>query len=91
MPRVTFYSHFTRFTRGEKEAKVDADDVRQTIGRLVERYGEEFRGKFVKENGELREFVRIFLNDKDVRFIGNLDAKTGEDDEVLVVPAVAGG
>ncbi len=91
MPRVIFYSHFTRFTHDEKQTNVDAENVRQTIDRLVDRYGEDFRKKFVKESGELREFVRIFLNDKDIRFAGNLDAQTTPDDEVLVVPAVAGG
>lgn len=91
MPRVTFYSHFTRFTKGEKQTKVDAEDVRQTIENLALQYGDDFRSRLLKENGEPREFVRIFLNDRDVRLIGNLDARTSPDDHLLFVPAVAGG
>ena len=91
MPRVTFYSHFARFTNGDRETKVDGVDVRSTISNLVQRYGHDFSARLLKENGEPKEFVRIFLNDRDIRLIGNLDAKTGPEDRVLFVPAVAGG
>lgn len=91
MPKVAFYSHFTRFTKGEKETLVKAEDVREAIASLVVKYGEEFSSRVLKTNGEPREFVRIFLNNKDIRFLGNLDAKTLPEDEVLIVPAAAGG
>ncbi len=91
MPRVTFYSHFTRFTRGEKETTVNAGSVRETIEDLALRYGDDFRSRLLKENGEPREFVRIFLNDRDIRVVGNLEARTSPDDQLLFVPALAGG
>jgi molybdopterin converting factor small subunit len=89
--KVTFYSHFTKFTRGEKEAEVEGNNVRQAIDALVTKYGEAFRSRLLREDGEPKEFVRIFLNDKDIRLIGNLEAATGPDDHLLIVPAVAGG
>jgi len=91
VPRVTFYSHFTRFTHGDKETRVEADSVRRTIDDLARQYGDEFRSRLLKENGEPKEFVRIFLNDRDIRLLGNLEARTGPEDQLLFVPAVAGG
>jgi molybdopterin synthase sulfur carrier subunit len=43
------------------------------------------------ENGELRRFVNVYINDEDVRFIGSLDAELSDGDQVVVLPAVAGG
>ena len=43
------------------------------------------------EDGDLRRFVNVYINDEDVRFIGGLDAELSDGDEVVVLPAVAGG
>jgi molybdopterin synthase sulfur carrier subunit len=43
------------------------------------------------ENGDLRRFVNVYVNDEDVRFIGGLDAELSDGDQVVVLPAVAGG
>ncbi|MGA8248817.1 MAG: MoaD/ThiS family protein [Nocardioides sp.] len=43
------------------------------------------------ENGDLRRFVNVYVNDEDVRFIGGLEAPISEGDQVVVLPAVAGG
>lgn len=40
---------------------------------------------------ELRRFVNVYVNDEDVRFIGSLDAELKDGDQVVVLPAVAGG
>ncbi len=40
---------------------------------------------------DLRRFVNVYVNDEDVRFTGGLDTTVGEDDQVVVLPAVAGG
>ena len=43
------------------------------------------------EDGKLRRFVNIYINDEDVRFTGSLSAPVSEGDSVTVLPAVAGG
>ena len=43
------------------------------------------------DNGDLRRFVNVYINDEDVRFIGGLDAELSDGDQVVVLPAVAGG
>ena len=39
----------------------------------------------------LRRFVNVYVNDEDVRFIGGLEAQLSDGDQVVVLPAVAGG
>jgi sulfur-carrier protein len=43
------------------------------------------------ENGDLRRFVNVYVNDEDVRFLGGLEAPVSDGDQVVVLPAVAGG
>ncbi len=80
-----------KFTHGDKETEIVASSVKQAIDGLVLRYGDSFRSRLLKDNGDLKEFVRVFLNNKDIRLIGNLEAETRSDDQLLFVPAVAGG
>ncbi len=43
------------------------------------------------ENGLLRRFINIYINDEDVRFMGGLEAPTKSGDSITILPAVAGG
>jgi MoaD family protein len=43
------------------------------------------------DNGDLRRFVNIYVNDEDVRFLGGLEAELKDGDQIVVLPAVAGG
>jgi molybdopterin synthase sulfur carrier subunit len=43
------------------------------------------------DNGDLRRFVNVYVNDEDVRFLGGLEATLSDGDQVVVLPAVAGG
>ncbi len=49
------------------------------------------RGRLIEDDGSLRRFVNVYVNDEDVRFAGGLDAALSDGDEVTVLPAVAGG
>ena len=41
--------------------------------------------------GDLRRFVNVYVNDEDVRFTGGLGTSVSDGDQVVVLPAVAGG
>ena len=43
------------------------------------------------DDGDLRRFVNVYVNDEDVRFMGGLEAELKDGDQVVVLPAVAGG
>jgi molybdopterin synthase sulfur carrier subunit len=43
------------------------------------------------ENGQVRRFVNIYLNDEDIRYLENLETAVKDGDEVSIIPAVAGG
>lgn len=43
------------------------------------------------DDGALRRFVNVYLNDEDVRFLDGTNTTVSDGDSVTVLPAVAGG
>ncbi|QYJ04281.1 MoaD/ThiS family protein [Nocardioides panacisoli] len=81
------------YTDGEKSVEASGaslsaliDDLEANHPGIKERLVEPKEDKV-----ELRRFVNIYVNDEDVRFIGGLDAELSDGDQVVVLPAVAGG
>jgi sulfur-carrier protein len=79
-----------RLSDGQTTVDVQAGDLATAIAALDARYPG-FKDRLLDENGELRQFVNVYLNDEDVRLGAGLKAKVGEKDEISIVPAVAGG
>ena len=79
-----------RLSDGEITVAVEAADLGSAIEALDARYPG-FKERLIDPNGELRQFVNIYLNDEDVRLGSGLKAKVNEQDEISIVPAVAGG
>ncbi|KAF4409316.1 MoaD/ThiS family protein [Streptomyces lycii] len=48
-------------------------------------------GRVLDDQGRLRRFVNVYVNDDDVRFTGGLRAGTPDGAEITIIPAVAGG
>jgi molybdopterin converting factor small subunit len=43
------------------------------------------------DNGQLKRFVNLYLNNEDVRYLDNLATPVSDGDELAIIPAVAGG
>jgi molybdopterin converting factor small subunit len=62
------------------------DDLEANHPGIKERLVEDKDGEL-----DLRRFVNVYVNDEDVRFLGGLEAPVNDGDQVVVLPAVAGG
>lgn len=65
----------------------------ETLGAVIADLEAQFSGigDRLLENGQLRRFVNIYVNDEDVRFTGSLATELSDGDSVTILPAVAGG
>ncbi|MGV9307745.1 MULTISPECIES: MoaD/ThiS family protein [unclassified Nonomuraea] len=77
------------YTDGAKAVDAEGATLDELISNL------EARHPGIKERlvdqGALRRFVNVYLNDEDVRFLGGLETPVSDGDTVTVLPAVAGG
>jgi MoaD family protein len=64
-----------------------------TVKSLLDNLGQKFPGIAGRlfENGQVRRFVNIYVNDEDIRYLENLDTAVKDGDELSIIPAVAGG
>ena len=90
MPQFRIPGPLRRLSEGEVTVAVQAADLSSAIDALDARYPG-FKDRLLDENGELRQFVNVYLNDEDVRLGQGLKARLAEKDEISIVPAVAGG
>jgi sulfur-carrier protein len=78
------------YTGGQKAVEASGDTVSDLMADLDGRYPG-LRSRIIGADGRLQRFVNVYVNDEDVRFLGELDAKLGDGDQVTILPAVAGG
>ena len=79
-----------KFTGGAQSAELPPAALPDLLDHLVARFPEISR-HLRDDRGELRRFLNIYVNDEDIRFLGGAAYKFKDGDEVLLVPAIAGG
>jgi sulfur-carrier protein len=79
-------------------ALTNGEEVVTATGRSVSEIIEDIDGKYpgvrdriCEADGKVRRFVNIFVNEEDIRFLDNLQTPISENDEVSIIPAIAGG
>ena len=77
------------FTKDQKAVSAAGSNLSALITDLDQQYPG--IGDRLLENGALRRFINIYVNDEDVRFLGSLEAQLKDGDSVTILPAVAGG
>jgi molybdopterin converting factor small subunit len=77
------------YTDGEKAVSAEGTTLTALIDDLDANHPG-IKGRLL-DGEDLRRFVNVYINDEDVRFIGGLDATLSDGDQVVVLPAVAGG
>lgn len=79
-----------KLTGNEGRLEADGSTVRQVLGRVGEQHPE-FLDRITEDDGELRQFLNVFVNGNDIRFEDELDTSVEEGDEISIVPSIAGG
>ena len=87
--RVTIPTALRQFAGGKSTVAVEASTVGAALHTLTAQYPD--LGNQLMVNGELRNFVNVYLNDDDVRYLQGMETPVGERDEISIIPAIAGG
>ena len=91
MPKkVRIPTPLRKLTNNEELVEVNAATIGDAITELQSRYpgiGE----RLVDENGEVRRFVNVYVNEEDIRFLKNKQTPLKDGDEISIIPAIAGG
>ena len=88
--KVRIPTPLRKLTNNEEIVEVIAKTVGNAITELQSRYPG-IKERLVDENGAVRRFVNVYVNEEDIRFLENQQTPLKDGDEVSIIPAIAGG
>jgi MoaD family protein len=74
----------------QKRVEVSGATVGQALDALLQQHPG-LREQVFTGDGSLNRFVNVYVNGRDVRYEQGLETPVDEDDEVILLPAMAGG
>ncbi len=79
--------------RQHTDGKTTVEATGGTVQAVLESLGAQYPGITgrIFDNGQVRRFVNVYLNNEDVRYLDNLATPVKDGDELAIIPAVAGG
>jgi MoaD family protein len=87
--KVQIPTPMRQHTDGQAVVEVSGATVQAVLADLGQKYpGLTSR---IFDNGQVRRFVNLYLNEEDVRYLDNLATPVKDGDELAIIPAVAGG
>jgi molybdopterin synthase sulfur carrier subunit len=90
MPKIRIPMPLRKLTNDADIVSSDAATLAAAVDGLEADYPG-IKERLCDEAGGIRRFVNIYVNGEDVRFLDNLATPLKPNDEVSIVPAVAGG
>ena len=78
------------FTQQRDAVEIDGSTVKEVLSNLDAQF-EGLRERLYGDDGKLRRFVNIYVNQEDIRFLKGEGTEVVEGDELSIVPAIAGG
>jgi molybdopterin synthase sulfur carrier subunit len=88
--KVTIPTPLRKLTNNEELVEINASNVGEAINELQSRYPG-IQERLVDESGEIRRFVNVYVNEEDIRFLQNKETALKDNDEISIIPAIAGG
>ena len=78
------------YAEGASELVVSAQTVGLVMEELTTRYPA-LRKHLYTDEGDLRAYVNLFVNDEDIRHLQGVDTPVQPDDRLMIIPSIAGG
>ncbi len=90
MAKVLIPTALQQYAGGTDELEAPGNTIQEVMRHLVERYPELNKHLF-NEKGELRHFVNVYKGAEDTRSLQGMATPVGDNDEISIVPSIAGG
>jgi len=88
--QVRIPSPLRKLTKDEEVVAVEGANISEILANLDAAFPGLIE-RICDEQGNVRRFVNIFVNDEDIRFLEEKATPVKAGDEISIVPAIAGG
>lgn len=90
MPTVSLPTPLRPYADKQAQVDISGHNIGEVLDNLTERYPD-LRKHLFTDDGALRSFVNVFVNDEDIRFLQKRDTAVNPSDEINIIPSIAGG
>src|SRR5580698_4410261 len=90
MTKVLIPTPLRQFTGKQDSVTVSGGTVGEVLSSLTSEFPD-LRKQIFTDEGKLRSFVNVYLNDEDIRYLGKDATATKDGDTLSLVPSIAGG
>lgn len=90
MPKIHIPTPLRQYAGKQTAVEVKAGTVGDALSGLIASHPD-LRRHLYTEEGKLRAFVNVYLNDEDVRYLQKEATAVCESDSISIVPSIAGG
>jgi sulfur-carrier protein adenylyltransferase/sulfurtransferase len=90
MATIVIPTALRQYTNGDADARLEGATIGALLDNLTAKYPA-LRKQLYNESGKLRNFVNVFLNDEDIRFLQRSETPVSDADTIYIIPAIAGG
>ena len=88
--KVRVPSPLMKLTDNKSEVMAEGATVSDIINNLENQFNG-IKDRICDESGAPRRFINIYINEEDIRFLQNKDTPLNDNDEISIIPAIAGG
>jgi molybdopterin converting factor small subunit len=88
--KVIIPTPLRQYTEKRDAIELEAGTVAEALAGLTSKY-QGLRKHLYNEEGKLRSFVNIYLNDEDIRYLQKDQTPLNDNDIISIVPSIAGG
>jgi len=90
MAKILIPTPLRQFTGKQDFVSASGATVGEVLNNLTSQFPD-LRKQIFNDEGKLRSFVNVYLNDEDIRYLSKSETPTKDGDTVSLVPSIAGG
>src|SRR3977135_1545558 len=90
MPKILIPTPLRQYTGKQDTVQVKGGTVGEALTALTTQH-QDLRRNIYNDEGKLRSFVNVYLNDEDIRYLSKEATPVKESDTISIVPSIAGG
>lgn len=88
--KVRIPAPLQKLTGGKGEVEGEGSNINEMFSNLEKKFPG-FQERLYDEEGSLRRFINIYVNEEDIRFLDGERTALNDGDDISVIPAIAGG
>ena len=83
-------SALKQYVNNQDEVEVDGSSVEEALDSLCTQFNE-LKPNLFDEDGKVRNFINVYLNDDDIRYAEGMKSAVKDGDSIQIVPSISGG